>query len=140
MEQIIAGMQEPFVNTPLRVALFADDFSFAERLARAAVESRGSTAIRAARYITLARLFVAQGRWSEAAIALRNARPLDPHQEVLVQALLASLPWLAVPREEVLVSRDALLGWTPTLAVSGDPLRRAYLPHQRLYVLGLLAS
>ena len=139
MEQIIVDGWDGVV-TASRVALFADDFSFAERLARNAVESRRSTTQRAAGYITLARLFVAQGRWSEAAIELRNARQLDPYQEVLVQALLASLPWLAVPREEVLVSRDALLGWTPTPADSGAPLRRAYLPHQRLYVLGLLAS
>ncbi len=139
MEQIVAGMEEPVSYMTLSVALFADDFSFAERLARNAVESRRSTTTRAAGYITLARWFVAQGRWSEAAIELRNARQLDPHQEVLVQALLASLPWLAVPREEVLVSRDALLGWTPTPADSGAPLQRAYLPHQRLYVLGLLA-
>lgn len=138
MEQIIVDGWGG-IQTPLRVALFADDFSFAERLARNTVESRRSTRP-AVGYIILARLFVAQGRWSEAAIELRNTRQLDPHQEVLVQALLASLPWLAVPREEVLVSRDALLGWTPTPADSGAPLQRAYLPHQRLYVLGLLAS
>ena len=40
----------------------------------------------------------------------------------------------------MLDSRDALSAWTPPPADSGAPLGLAYLPHQRLYVLGLLAS
>ena len=140
MEELLAGMQSPALQAPTRVALIEGDFSFAERLARTALESGRTASMQRTGYINLARLFVAQGRWSEAAIELGNARSLDPDQTVLVQALLASLPWVAVPRDEVSASRDALLGWTPTPAVPDAPLERSYVPHQRLYVLGLLAS
>ena len=141
MEALLEAVQEPAPGgIPPRVALLTNDFVFAERLARTAVESRRAAPTRVGGYLNLARLFVAQGRWSEAAIELGNAGRLDPDQAVLAEALLASLPWLAVPREEVLDSRDALSAWTPPPADSGAPLGLAYLPHQRLYVLGLLAS
>ena len=101
-EELLEFLSESALATPrfgLRVVHEMDDFSFAERLERNALDPVHPPSTRASGHISLARLYVTRGRWSEALAELRYAHQLDPDRAILEEAVLASLPWLDLSRE-----------------------------------------
>jgi tetratricopeptide (TPR) repeat protein len=90
--------------------------------------------------VGLARNLASQGRWTAAdsAFAAASAATVEPWPRI-ERAIVASLPFLAVPRSELEAIRAELAGQD-----AGRPSRDgpagALLPELRSYALGLLAS
>jgi tetratricopeptide (TPR) repeat protein len=126
---------------PVAFALYLNDFRAAEEFAQAALASPRPRAMRGTVHQILARLALAQGRWSDAKREFAKAEPTIPSTKRL-QALSATLPFLVVPGSELVALRAELEQWDPT----ADPLEStpglvsALGPHLRLYLLGLLSS
>lgn len=92
--------------------------------------------------VTLGKNLVSQGRWAAAdsAFAAASAATVEPRPRI-EHAIVASLPFLAVPRPELEAIRAELAGESvgrPS-ATANDPVD-AMLPELRSYALGLLAS
>jgi tetratricopeptide (TPR) repeat protein len=125
---------------PVYVAEWAGDFPLAERFARRQARSTNALAPRLAGHVNLARLLVAHGQWRAASAELRAATELDGARARTMRAALATLPFLAVPREDLVSIVEEVQAWTPAAAEPGSPPERAYDQHMRLYFLGALAS
>ena len=125
---------------PLNVAAWGEDFSMAVRLARGYTRSANADPIRLAGYLNLARLFVAHGRWRAALAELEQAAEIDLEQARMTRAVLATLPFLSIPREDLASVMEELQRWAPPVPEQGSPPERAYDQHTRLYFMGLLSS
>ena len=125
---------------PVQVAAWGGDLSMAERLARGYTRSANAEPIRLAGHLNLARLFVAQGRWRAAAVELERAADLDAEQARMTRAVLTTLPFLSVPRDDLASAMEELQRWAPPVPEPGSPPQRAYDQHVRLYFMGLLSS
>jgi tetratricopeptide (TPR) repeat protein len=91
--------------------------------------------------MALATNLIAQGRWTAADSALTAAKRAapDPWPRV-VRGLVASLPFLAVPREQLETIRADVAGWDPAREPARPGPANELLPQVQLYVLGLLDS
>ena len=76
-------------------------------------------------YRLLARVAVARGRWSAARAQLDTARRFDPVAELELRSLLAVLPFLQVPRSELLEVRRRGGAWQARLEAPGEPSHSA---------------
>lgn len=87
--------------------------------------------------LLLAANLISQGRWTAAdsAFAAAAATTADPRPRI-AQGLMASLPFLAVPRPELEAIRTELAAPGPPATGAGSAL----VPALRSYALGLLAS
>ena len=126
------------------VAIHLEDFAAAEQLARLDLQPRRNAAIRLGAQSFLAWLEVGRGRWSEARAAFAAAERMEGGQAARVErALAASLPFTAVPADDLRSIRADVTAWNPSVdpAPSGaPPLANTLRPHLRLYLLGLLAA
>ncbi len=123
------------------VATYLGDLASAEELARLELAWRHQPAIRQGTQLLLGWLEVGRGRWSSARSAFLAAEHEGTAAGRVHRALAATLPFLVVPRSDLLAVRDEIEAWTP----ERDPEERTATatklrPHLRLYLLGLLSS
>jgi DNA-binding SARP family transcriptional activator/TolB-like protein len=128
--------------TALQVATYLDDVDGAERFARHLTGPGYSDDVRGMAYRLLARVSVARGRWSTARVQLDSARRFDPTAELELRSLLAALPFLRLPRVELLRIRRDLDQWQARREAPGEVSHSAghtgLHPYVRLYRLGLV--
>ena len=128
----------------MNVADGAADLERARDAARVISDSERSDEMRGMGYIILAYLEAARGRWRAAVEELERAANLNPALSIEYHALLASVPFLPVSKDELLAIRESLAQWkaddvppsegfTEWLKVHNDAH-----PHQRVYLLGLI--
>jgi tetratricopeptide (TPR) repeat protein len=93
-------------------------------------------------YRLLARVAVARGQWSVARTQLDTARGFDPVSALELRSLLAVLPFLEVPRSDLLAIRGEVEEWQARVEAPGEVSHSAghagLHPYVRLYRLGLL--
>ena len=143
-EQLFALVDEQppsaFRGYPVSIATWAGDFSMAERTARSQARATNAHETRLSGHLNLARLFVARGQWHAADEQLGRASDLDPERARLTRAVLATLPFLPVPHDDLASVLEELQQWMPPAPEQGAPPERAYDQHLRMYFLGLLSS
>jgi tetratricopeptide (TPR) repeat protein len=123
------------------VASYLGNVNMADSLARLDVAWRERPANRAAAQLLLGGLAAAGGRWSEAKEAFRTAETMEGAGPVLVhRAMIATLPLLPVPPEDLRAIRAEVDRWQPPSMPAASGLAAALQPHLRLYLLGLLSS
>lgn len=125
------------------VATFLEDLPAAHALAELDLAPRRTPPIRANAQLLLAWLELARGRWTAAKAAFTQAERMEGAPPVLVQrAVAATLPFLAVPRNDLDSLRREVELWEPgaEAAGAGTGLAAQLSPHLRLYLLGLLSS
>jgi tetratricopeptide (TPR) repeat protein len=129
------------VEAGMVLASYLEDLERAEEFTRFSTKSSLPARTRAAAHLFLAELGAAGGRWSAAKGELAAvARVGQVDSALMGRALVASLPFLGVPRDDVRRIRDEVERWTPGRDAS-QPLPesiRPLAPHLRLYLLGLL--
>jgi tetratricopeptide (TPR) repeat protein len=129
----------------MNIADGAADLERAQDAARVISDSERSDEMRGLGYIILAYLEAARGRWRTASEELERATEFNPPLSIEYHALLASVPFMPVSRDELREIRDRLVGWnaggvTPSkgfpewLKVHNDAH-----PHLRVYLLGLIS-
>jgi DNA-binding SARP family transcriptional activator len=128
--------------TALQVATYLDDLDGAESFARLLSARRYSDDVRGMAYRLLARVAAARGQWSVARAHLDTARGFDPVAALELRSLLAVLPFLEVPRSDLLAIRREVEEWRATVEAPGEVSHSAghagLHPYVRLYRLGLL--
>jgi DNA-binding SARP family transcriptional activator/TolB-like protein len=128
--------------TALQVATYLDDLDGAESFARLLRAGRYSDDVRGMAYRLLARVAVARGQWSIARAQLDTAREFDPVAALELRSLLAVLPFLQVPRSDLLAVRREVEKWRAMVEAPGEMSHSAghagLHPYVRLYRLGLL--
>jgi DNA-binding SARP family transcriptional activator/TolB-like protein len=128
--------------TALQVATYLDDVDGAEDFARLLTASRYSDDVRGMAHRLLARVAVARGQWAAARAQLDTARRFDPTAELELRSLLAVLPFLPVPRSELLDIRQRVEDWPARVEAPGEESHSAahtgLHPYVRRYRLGLL--
>lgn len=97
--------------TALQVALFLDDLDGAEQFAGILTAPRYSNDIRGLGHRLLARAAAARGQWRLASARLDSARIFSDVSVLELRSLLASLPFLDVPDEEVRAIRAEVERW-----------------------------
>ena len=112
----------------------------AERVTRGHTRSENVDPIRLAGHLNLARLLVGQGEWRAAVVELGGAADVDLRQARMMRAVLATLPFLSIPRDDLASTMEELRSWAPPAPEPGSPPERAYDRHARLYFMGLLSS
>lgn len=122
------------------IATWAGDYPLGRRLARMQTRPENTPLQRLEGHVNLAHLLVAHGRWAEAAEELDRAAELDPERARLQRAVLATLPFLAVPDGDLLEALEELERWSPETAGPDATPATGYDSHVRLYFLGLLSS
>ena len=127
----------------LLLAAYLEDLEAAEEFARFSTSPSLPVGTKAAAHLLLAQLGGAGGRWSGAKRELAAVARLGQGDSALIgRALLASLPFLAVPKPDLRGIRDEVERWAPGRDAS-TPLPesiRPLAPHLRLYLLGLLST
>lgn len=123
------------------IATYRGDLTSAEELARLELGWRRQPAIRQGTQLLLGWMEIGRGRWSSARRAFLAAEQEGAAAGRVHRALAATLPFLAVPRSDLLTVRSEIEAWIP----ERDPDERtasatALRPHLRLYLLGLLSS
>jgi DNA-binding SARP family transcriptional activator/TolB-like protein len=128
--------------TALQVATYLDDVDGAERFARLLTQPTHSVDVRGMAHRLLARVAVARGQWSAARVQLDSARRFDPTAELELRSLLAALPFLRMPRAELLEIRRDVDRWRAAVETPGESSHSAahtgLHPYIRRYRLGLL--
>ena len=128
--------------TALQVATYLDDLDGAESFARLLSAHRYSDDVRGMAYRLRARVAVARGQWSVARAQLDTARGFDPVAALELRSLLAVLPFLQVPRSDLLAIRREVEEWRARVEAPGENSHSAghagLHPYVRLYRLGLL--
>ena len=97
--------------TALQVALFLDDLDGAEQFAGILTDRRYSNDIRGLGHRLLARAAAARGQWRIASARLDSARLFGEVSVLELRSLLASLPFLDVPDEDVRTIRAEVERW-----------------------------
>jgi tetratricopeptide (TPR) repeat protein len=129
--------------TALQVAVFLDDVEGVDRFAQLLRSDRYSNDVRGLGYRLLARVAAARGRWSDARAQLDTARQFDATAALELRSLLAVLPFLQVPRSELLAIHQEVEAWRPAMEAPGEASHSSahagLHPYVRLYRLGLLS-
>jgi DNA-binding SARP family transcriptional activator/tetratricopeptide (TPR) repeat protein len=130
--------------TALQVATSLDNLEGAQRFAQLLRDPRYSDDIRGMAYRLLARIAVARGQWATARAQLDSAGRFDTTSALELRSLLASLPFIQLPRGELQAVRVAVQAWSAGVERPGEVSHSAthagLHPYIRLYRLGLLDS
>jgi tetratricopeptide (TPR) repeat protein len=125
------------------MASYLEDLERAEEFTRFSTRPSLPASTKATAHLSLALLGAAGGRWTAAKQELAAVARLGQVDSALIgRALVASLPFLSVPKEDVRRIRDEVQRWSPGHDAS-KPLPesiRPLAPHLRLYLLGLLSA
>ena len=124
-----------------RIAIYLRDLRTTERLTPILMEPSRSTELQGEAGVWLADLAAAHGRWSAADAHLQRARRTLPAFTLVERTLLATRPFLARPRPELVALRDTLLHWDGTAPRSSWPAVAVYdgsYPLLRRHLLGML--
>jgi DNA-binding SARP family transcriptional activator/tetratricopeptide (TPR) repeat protein len=128
--------------TALQVAIYLDDLDGAERFGRLLRDARYSDDVRGMAYRLLARVAVGRGQWGAARAQLDSAGRFDPTAALELRSLLAALPFVHLPRSELLGIRGEVERWDARVERPGEASHSAghagLHPYVRLYRLGLL--
>jgi tetratricopeptide (TPR) repeat protein len=131
------------VEAGMVLASYLEDVERADEFTRFSTDPSLPPRTRAAAHRFRADLAAAAGRWSAATQELAAVARLGQVDSALIgRALVASLPFLGVPGEDVRRIRDEVERWSPGHDPS-QPLPesiRPLAPHLRLYLLGLLST
>jgi tetratricopeptide (TPR) repeat protein len=131
------------VEAGMVLASYLEDVERAEEFTRLSTDPSLPARTKAAAHQLLAELAGAGGRWSAAKQELAAVARLGQVDSALIgRALVASLPFLGVPRDDIRRVRDEVQRWSPGHDPS-QPLPesiRPLAPHLRLYLLGLLST
>lgn len=126
------------------IVLYARDIDGAHRLAKVLSKLTRATEERALCHLVLAHLELASGRHRSARNELAAAARFDAAWALELRASFAILPFVALPRAELIAVRDALVAWTD--AASAAPRRNQVLAaHNELhgvlreYLIGLVS-
>lgn len=126
------------------IVLYARDIDGAHRLAKVLSKLTRATEERALCHLVLAHLELASGRHRSARNELAVAATFDAAWALELRASFATLPFVALPRSELIAVRDALVSWTD--AASAAPRRNQVLAaHNELhavlreYLIGLVS-
>jgi tetratricopeptide (TPR) repeat protein len=126
------------------VAVYLDDVEGAQRFAELLRDQRYSDNVRGLAYRLLARVAAAKGQWSVAQAQLDTARQFDATAALELRSLLAVLPFLHVPRAELLAIRREVEAWRARPEGPGETshstAHAGLHPYMRLYRLGLLSA
>ncbi len=123
------------------VATYLNDMGTAEQLARHVLEWRRGPALRFEGQLTIAWLAAAQGQWERASAALDVAAGMDGAQDVVMhRAFVALLPFLDVPRTDLVAARETVERWSADPAPGLTRLAAELRPRLRLHLLGLFSS
>jgi len=129
-----------------RVALYSDDPRRSQDVARLMTDPVRSDEVRGLGHIMLAYLEAARGRWQAAAEEFSAAECFNPALALEFRGLVATMPFLAVPRADLEAIRDSFLSWRPQEAeasLSPMPWFKLYdeiHSHLRVYLLGLVSA
>ena len=143
----LRGASDVTVIVAIRtVASCSGHLDGAAALARLLAEPSRAPAIRALAAVQLAFLETARGQWSAAREALADAASFDEALALPARGLLASLPFLEIPRAELEDAREALAAWD-ACAVARTESASMYLrihdglhAHVRAHTLGVLCA
>ena len=126
------------------IVLYARDIDGAHRLAKVLSKLTRATEERALCHLVLAHLELASGRHRSARNELAAAASFDAAWALELRASFATLPFITLPRAELVAVREALESWTD--APSTTPRRNQVLAaHNELhgvlreYLLGLVS-
>ena len=124
------------------VATHLEDLTVAESLARLDLQPRRNAAIRLGAQSFLAWLELARGRWPAAKRSFADAIAMEGGHAVRAErALAATLPFISVPRHDLVAIRADVESWTSASAPGdGGTLLVSLEPHLRVYLLGLLSA
>ena len=124
-----------------RVGVVGSDLTAAEEILRLLIEPRRTTNFQLLGNLLLGDMEAARGRWGDARQFLQRAEALDSTVALERQALLASHPFLRVPRAELEELRAALRRQTGAGTQTDFPNHQIYNgvhPILREYLIGLL--
>jgi DNA-binding SARP family transcriptional activator/Tfp pilus assembly protein PilF len=128
----------------LQVAVYLDDLEGTRRFAGMLGAGTYSDGVSGLRHRLLARVAAARGRWLEAQAQLDSAGRFDPTSTLELRSLLAVLPFLEVPRPDLLAIRSELETWRPESAPPEEAAHSAahvgLHPAMRRYRLGLISA
>ena len=131
------------VEAGMVLSSYLEDLGRAEEFARFSTRSSLPVRTKASAHLFLAELGAAGGSWSAAKRELAAVARLGQVDSALIgRAMVATLPFLSVPKDEVGRIRDEVKRWTPGHDPS-KPLPGSIRPlaqHLRLYLLGLLSA
>ena len=126
------------------IVLYARDIDGAHRLAKVLSKLTRATEERALCHLVLAHLELASGRHRSARNELAAAASFDGAWALELRASFATLPFVVLPRAELVAVRDALVSWND--AASAAPRRNQVLAaHNELhgvlreYLIGLVS-
>lgn len=126
------------------IVLYARDIDGAHRLAKVLSKLTRATEERALCHLVLAHLELASGRHRSARNELAAAATFDAAWALELRASFATLPFVTLPRAELVAVRDALVSWSD--AGSAAPRRNQVLAaHNELhgvlreYLMGLVS-
>ncbi|MFL5606313.1 MAG: hypothetical protein ACJ8AD_07705 [Gemmatimonadaceae bacterium] len=125
----------------MRVALYLRELGTTERLTALLLEPSRSPELQGEAAVWLADLAVARGRWSEAESHLQRVGRTLPAFALVERTLLATRPFVARPRAELLALRDSVQRWKAAAPRAAWPPVAIYdgaYPLLRLHLLGLL--
>jgi tRNA A-37 threonylcarbamoyl transferase component Bud32/tetratricopeptide (TPR) repeat protein len=126
------------------VALVTNDPTRTEAVARLLTEPDRGAGVQAGGHALLAYLYAARGQVGQAMEEMAAADVLDRVTALQHRALISTLPFLAVPVEDLRQLRAQVAAWDPTREPP-DPAASALFWHQgvdgalRSYLLGLLS-
>ena len=127
------------------VASFVGNPAEAQRVGSIIIEPHRPPWVRAAGFLVMANLAVAQGQIERARAAVDSASELDPRSGAEARALLATLPFRQADRAELTSARDQLMRAPETAEPPAETAVLAGLHprlhrHLRAYLLGLLEA
>lgn len=142
-DSTLHGAQDAILErTTERIAIYAGDWTGAERLARMMAEPSRAPELRVRGALWLADLAVARGRFRDAEAPLAEADRIWPGHPLLERARLATLPWAPTGQPELQRLRDALRRWDGQAPEGQWPPLQVYrglYPVLREYLIGLVS-
>ena len=129
--------------TAMRIALYDGDLAGAERVSRLLLDDARAPEFRVVGHLHLADLALAGGRRRDALAHLDSVSGMVPEIGLEYRALHLLMPFLTVPRDELVSVRSALQQWNGDAPLTEFPMWRVYNGlhgHIRLYLLALVSA
>ena len=138
---LLADLGDIQPNVVLRGTLSIDDVDAVEEMARSMAQPDRPWDVRAYGHRMLSQAALARGQWRQGLDRARVVHQFDQAQGHELMGTIAALPFLDLPRSELLEIRRGLESWRPDSGPEERPHTTAHLGlHQviRLYNLGVV--